>query len=65
VQVIEERYGLTRDQAIDHLKQVAEDEKAADVIMPPPAPVDPATGQPIADDESDEEEQDPESEETS
>ncbi len=64
VQVIEERYGLTRDQAIDPLKQVAEDEKQADVIMPPPAPIDPATGQPVADDATDEEKQDPESEET-
>lgn len=38
VQVIEERYGLTREQALDHLGRVAEDEREAAAILPRPAP---------------------------
>jgi hypothetical protein len=38
VNVIQERYGLTREQAIDHLKQVAEDEEEAKAILPQPEP---------------------------
>jgi hypothetical protein len=67
VDVIRERYGLTRDQAIERLKQVKEDEDEADTIMPPlPMPAEQATGQEktIDDDQTEEKEQDPESEET-
>lgn len=39
VNVIMERYGLTRDQAIDHLKQVADDETEATAILPQLKPV--------------------------
>ena len=46
-QLIEERYGLTRDQAVEHFRQVADDEKEADKIKPPPAPIDPSTGLPM------------------
>lgn len=34
ITVCMERYGLSRDQAVEHIKQVAEDEEAADEIMP-------------------------------
>lgn len=43
--VIEERYGLTRDQAIRHLEQVAEDEEAAAAILPQPEPAPAVPGQ--------------------
>ena len=70
VDVIRERYGLSRDQAIDRLKQVKEDEDAADAIMPPePPPVEvnpdgkePET--PVGDDQTQTNAQDPEAEET-
>ena len=48
--VICERYGLTRDQAIARLKQVRKDEDEANTINPPeppPVEVDP-NGEPIA-----------------
>lgn len=61
LQVIEERYGLTREQAEDHLEQVAEDERTAAAILPkpePPAPLseDPAKehGDPASDDPDEE-----------
>ncbi len=38
VDVIRERYGLTRDQAIERLKQVKIDEDEANAIMPPEPP---------------------------
>ncbi len=38
VNVIQERYGLTHDQAMDHLKQVAKDETEAAAILPKPEP---------------------------
>lgn len=38
IMVISERYGLTRDQAIAHLKQVAADETEAVAILPKPEP---------------------------
>lgn len=45
--VIEERYGLQHDQAIAHLKQVAEDEATARAILPEPETAPPAEpGQP-------------------
>lgn len=46
IQVIEERYGLTREQAIAHLEQVAEDEAAAAAILPRPEAPPPAPGEP-------------------
>jgi hypothetical protein len=52
-QLIEERYGLTRDQAVEHFKQVAKDETEADTIKPPPAPIDPTTGLPVVNDQGD------------
>lgn len=36
LQVIEERRGLTREQALEHLRQVAEDERQAREILPEP-----------------------------
>lgn len=53
LQVIQERYGLTRDQAVDHLQQVADDEKQADEILPPPPPM--PTGDPLDSQETAEE----------
>lgn len=48
LQVIQRRYGLTREQAIEHLKRVAEDEATAREILPDPYQVptaaDPAAG---------------------
>jgi Phage portal protein, SPP1 Gp6-like len=38
IMVISERYGLTRDQAVEHLKQVAADETEAIAILPKPGP---------------------------
>lgn len=38
IMVISERYGLTRDQALLHLKQVADDETEAVAILPKPEP---------------------------
>jgi hypothetical protein len=61
-QIIEERYGLTRDQAVEHFQQVADDETEADQIMPPPAPIDPATGLPMVDAKLSDEELGPEAE---
>jgi len=55
LQLIQERYGLTREQALDHLTQVAKDEAEADVIMPPVAP------KPIEDEGSDDGQGDDES----
>jgi hypothetical protein len=36
VMVVAQRYGLNRDQALDHLKKVEEDEAAANALLPPP-----------------------------
>lgn len=46
IQVIEERYSLTREQAIDHLRRVAEDEATAREILPEPETAPPAEGGP-------------------
>jgi Phage portal protein, SPP1 Gp6-like len=63
VDVIRERYGLTREQALARLKQVKKDEDEANVIMPPeppPVEVDP-NGEPIppAGDQGDDEKPEP------
>lgn len=39
VAIVMERYGLSRDQAIAHLKQMAEDRKAVQAFLPPPPPM--------------------------
>lgn len=66
VNVIEERCGLTRDQALRHLEQVAEDERAAKGILPEPEEAPPASGQgrerPTADDPQDDDQDDDEEE---
>ena len=45
VNVVEERCGLTRDQAIRHIEQVAEDERAAAAILPKPEEAPPLPGE--------------------
>lgn len=39
VAIVMERYGLSRDQAIEHLEQMAEDRKAVQKFLPPPPPM--------------------------
>ena len=66
VDVVRERYGLTRDQAIERIKQVAEDEAEVATLMPLkpiPGEVPPELANTVDDDETEEKEQDPESEE--
>lgn len=58
VDVIRERYGLTREQAIDHLKQVAKDETEATAILPKPEPPPAEEGEQPEDGESDDEKED-------
>jgi SPP1 Gp6-like portal protein len=62
VAVIEERYGLKRDQALGHLRRVAEDEAAAAAILPRPEAAPPPAGgrgeDPPPDDPEDEDDDD-------
>jgi hypothetical protein len=64
IQVVQERYGLTADQALERLKQVAKEEEEARAILPqretPAKPED----EPDGDQQPDQADDDPESEET-
>lgn len=51
VQLVQQRRGMTRDQAIAYLKQVKQDEDDVNAIMPPPAPPVPSGDEEPDDDE--------------
>jgi hypothetical protein len=62
--VAEERYGLTRAQALEHLKQVADDEREARAILPEPdtTPELEGRGEPEESDDGQDSEPDPDEE---